>query len=189
MTAARKKPSWLWFLGAVFVLLAGLVFFGLNLYRQITGMVGGYDRHVTPDTWTMNVEKPGRVVVYHEYWSVFGGKSYRQTPHGVGLRVAVRRDGSEVLVRPYPGDANYSLNQVQGVAESVFDAESPGQYTITVDADEPTVVAVGRDMVGPILGMLFGSAALCIGSFLAALAIIIVTLVRMSRYKAAARQA
>ncbi|MBN2584298.1 MAG: hypothetical protein JXL80_14655 [Planctomycetes bacterium] len=189
MDSQRKKPSWLWFLVAVFVLLGGVVFFGLNLYCQISGMVGGLDRHVTPATWTVTVNEPGRRVVYHEYGSDFGGKTYSQMPGGVGLKVRVERDGSDVPVSGYPGNANYSLNQTNGVAAFVFDADAPGQYTVTAEADEPSVVAVGSDMFGSIFKTIFGSMAICLGSFLAALVIIIVAIVRLSRYKAAMRQA
>ena len=191
MNDQAKKPSWLWFLAAGLILVAGIAAAVGILIGGIAGAANSLQRMIVPATRTMTFDEPGRYGIYHEHHSVLKGRTFRQWPGQIDFEATVTRlsDGTQIPVEGSTINTTYGWGQRKGQSIFQFDIEQAGQYEIVVGADDEAVVAIGRSITGTILFAIFGPMGVCFASFVLGLVVTIVTIVRMSRYRRVVRQA
>ena len=181
---ARPKGKALIWVGIV-MMLAGAVIAGFSGYQAVAGS-GVIDTMTAPTigvpgTVTQSLQ-PGRYVVYEGigYTSQYGGnRSGRLTPSDItisGPGGPVQVDSVSMMETVTRGNNTY-------VGVAAFDANSAGDYRITIASDSP-----GQVIVGPGLGSSFGRAfgwllALGFGALvgLVGLVLLIVGVVKRSR--------
>lgn len=123
-------------------------------------------RFLAPGAGTLEIEKPGRYVVWNEYRGTFQNRIYRAEPElPQGMRFTILAPGGRVLPLRPGGQESWSEGDAERRAIGAFTAPAPGRYSIVVEGNfPPRVIAVGADFVGRIVGVVLGAgAALLLG--------------------------
>jgi hypothetical protein len=180
--AAGKQPSTAgyWIAAAVFVLgtVGAVVWFVVSIVNAVN-LPNDYDRIPVPGERTVRLEE-GEWVLYHEYRGATTG--FAPDPEVV----VTGPDGDEVPVRPITYEETYEIGGREGRAFGRFDAEVTGSYTIEVFGEpggRGQQVAVGRFFDLSSVAGIVGSIIVGALAFLVALTVLIITLVRRSRWK------
>lgn len=180
--AVGKQPSTAgyWIAAAVFVLgtVGAIVWFVVSIVNTVN-LPNDFDRFSVPGERTVRLEE-GEWVLYHEYRGATTG--FAPDPEVV----VTGPDGEEVPVRPITFEETYEFGGREGRAFGRFDAEVAGSYTIEASGEpggRGERVAVGRfidfsSALGIVGAIIVGTLA-----FLVALTVLIITLVRRSRWK------
>jgi hypothetical protein len=137
-THDRPSRSWLWpGVGvAVVGLTAGLVL-GITSYQDSQQKIDTFARISVPGTVTMQVDEPGRQVVYYEGDQTVGLDDM--------LVSIVEPLGSTVAIAPYEGELIYeTVDLTLGRAIASFDAAQIGAYEIEVTGIDTGQVTVGE---------------------------------------------
>lgn len=191
--APRPKPraSALGYWLAAVIMLAGLI--GGGVLATVTGF-GAYDRltdmprAAVPGDVTFDVSDTGEQLVYYIGEA---DTSWRD----LGLTVT-GPDGQAVQVRSYllgthvasiAAHDHYEYATQPQFAVATFRADQTGGYTIatTSAAENGAEIAVGENLVRPVLFGLFGALAVVLVGIAAGVTLIIVTAVRRSAPRAA----
>jgi uncharacterized membrane protein len=150
-----RIPGLGWYSLAGAVLLAGLAFGGVLVWRFVANLEPAV-RFLAPGGAQVSVAAPGDQVIWHEHRTVFQGRGVNVAPampDGVRYRVEAP-DGSTVAVEPQSGMSSES-GQERSVSVAHFAAASAGAYRVSVDGiAEPRVMAVGPNRAWPILKLI-----------------------------------
>jgi uncharacterized membrane protein len=130
-------------------------------------------RFLAPGAAQVTIARPGDYVIWHEYRTVYEGRSFdipAAMPHGARY-VVQAPDGGSIAVQPYGGMSTEGAGG-RSVSVARFEAELPGPHRVAVEgAFEPRVIAVGPHRLWPLLKLIAAvCAALAIGLGLAVVA-------------------
>lgn len=132
---------------------------GAVLWRTLAAADQGV-QFAAPGSTTIEVERPGAWMVFHETEGTFEGASHRSDSgalSGIELAVVYVPDGSPVLVR---SDSSTTMETMSSRRESVarFEADRVGAYAISASGNsKPAVLYAGRDSLGTMLVLILGS--------------------------------
>jgi len=156
---ARATSGIGWFVAAGAVALAGIAIAAALLLRFFADYESPA-RFLAPGASSVTLERPGRYVIWHEYRTVFEGRSFdlpSRLPHGVRLEVSAP-DGS--VLRTEPAAMTMKWGSVERAAIVAFDAAMPGRYVVAARGDaSPFVLAVGAAFGWPLAEALGGALA------------------------------
>ncbi len=182
--SARPSAAGYWIAAAVFLVgsIGAIVWFVVALVGAIT---------LPNDFFTMSVPGEGRVALDEGVYSLFQEHPDSLTRSGPTPRVEiVAPDGTTVAQRGLTGSQTYTVGGRSGQAFAEFTAPVTGTYTVRAFGEpDGQRVAIGRLFDLGSIGGILGSIALGAVSFLVALVLFIVTLVRRSRFDKARRAA
>jgi len=120
-------------------------------------------RFLGPGRLALQVEQPGKIVIWHDQRTVFQGRSYdapEKLPPGVRFRAIEEASGRELAVGATMASSSESGNS-RRVAVAQFHAEQPGRHLIQVEgAFEPLVFSAGPDFLARTLWFILGAVAL-----------------------------
>jgi len=168
----QPARSWLWpGVGvAVVGLVAGLVF-GITSYQDSQQKIDAFARLSLPGTVTVQVDEPGRQVVYYE-----GGQNV-----GLGDLAVIITDpaGATVAMAPYEGELIYETTDLTlGRAIAWFDAAQIGDYEIEVTGIDTGQVTVGDSVARLALPGILAGLAIAGLSLAAGVALWLVSILR-----------
>lgn len=177
-----------WYYGlAALVFVCGWVFFGLFLFKNLSGLSDKLQQVVVPGKAELTLRNPGEYTIYHEYRSVVGSKIYstEESLSGLECALASKTTGQTVRLSRSSVSSSYSVGGRSGVAVLDFTIAQPGVYELSAGYAEghngpEAVLAVGQGFATGILTTVFGGLAIVFGSMGIALAIVLVTVVQRS---------
>lgn len=138
--------------GAAIIGVASLAFFAFSLWQFASnGMIA---RKVVPATFTMQIDEPGKYLIYYEHQSVIDGRSFqtsRQTP-ALNFQLA-DATGQPISLDPPRMQHTYETPSRQGSSWFEFEAPAAGTYELEVTGtgNEQYVIAVGQPTLGTFL--------------------------------------
>lgn len=131
---------------------------------------------LVPGRHTVELAAAGEYVVWNDHRTVFEGRTYDESeklPAGIQIAVVDVASGKPLEVASTSGSTMTS-GTTERASFARFTIEKPGRYEITVSGEfEPRVFSTGKDMVLLLVGVIFGSFALLLGSYGAAAGIAI----------------
>ena len=152
--------GWYWVAGA---LALGSTLGAVALIAWLVLSLGSDEQFLAPGRRTINVERPGKVVIWHDQRTVFQGRSYDapdRLPAGARIRVIEEASGRELEVGATFGASSESGNS-RRVAVAQFRAVQPGRHLVLVEGTfEPRVFSAGADFLPRLLWSIFGAIAL-----------------------------
>lgn len=173
-------PSAWWYLLAVLVFVVGEV---VAIVFFVTGSIGtmsGLAKVVVPGSETFTLPEPGKYVVFYEYHSVVGNRTYAtpdEAPRGLECTVVAEDTGGDIPLSPATG-TTFSGGNVEAISLWAFEVAQPGEYRLSGSYVEgeagPEVVLSIHHSLKKLLSVLSTAMKLTGVSFLAALAIALV---------------
>lgn len=170
-----RDPARIGYLLAAVVVAAGLV--GAMVWGVLNfgvwSDIDDFPRAEIPGEVTVDVEEPGRQIVYYERrgWFV-------TVPVAVDLDVRVTDPtGEAVPVTPRSGAENYQQLRLVGQSLAEFEATTIGPHTVTVDGVPPhddTTFAIGESVAGTLLRDMAGPVLLFLASLVVAVVVVVV---------------
>ena len=142
------------------------------MWRFVAGLEPAV-RFLAPGSVQLALAGPGDYVLWHEYRTVFEGRSFdlpAAMPDGARMRVDAP-DGGSLKVNPFGA---MSSEGSAGMSKSVahFEAVAPGVHRVSVEGSfEPRVIAVAPNRVWPVLKLGGAVFALVVVAFGVALAL------------------
>jgi hypothetical protein len=190
MNGQPIRPSRWWYGVALLVLLAGSALSIVFIVRNIVRMSSGLQRVVVPGEGEIALKARGRYEIYYEHHSAIGDRVFMTGEDFPGLECRLVPKGSIVKVplAPTSGTTTYEWGGHAGKAILGFRIDRPGEYVLSASyprgrAGPDIVLAVGQGSVGGTLLAIFGGLAGIFGSFIVAVVIVGVTLVKRSKAK------
>jgi hypothetical protein len=178
--SVKRKPSAAYYWLAVVVILIGLA--GAGIWIATTALnvvddVAGFSRNSVPGSVFVSVDTPHTMLVFYE-----GDASV--TMRDLDLKVTGPQ-GQSVAVKTYDLHLQYEA-PLGGLANAVasFQTEEPGQYQVaTAYANERGAeLAVGPSFTKSVVTVVVGAIAIGLVTLAGAIALIIVTYTRRSRF-------
>jgi uncharacterized membrane protein len=179
---AENRPGRSGYLIAAVLAIAGFAG-GVALVVNLLSNLDADVRFVAPGSQDFTVRKPGTQIIWNDYRTVYGGRSFdlpEKLPDGVQIRVFSYdgTSGRPVDVVPNRG-ASSKTSEADRVSIASFEALAPGRYSIVIDGDFPErVFSVGPNLVLKILGTIFTAIGLSAIGVAAGLALAIWTFLR-----------
>jgi len=179
-----EGPSRFFYVLAAMVFVFGVAGFVFFLVRSLLGMDEGFVRVVVPGTSEVELVEAGEYAIFHEYRSVIDGKTFSGGASLAGMQVSLtaKDTGEEIKLSPMTVNSTYNMSgrSAYGVFSANIDA--PGLYEISAYYPEgvsgpDTVLSLSHGFVGDLLVTIFSSIAILGGSILAAILIVVTTLV------------
>lgn len=173
-----------WFYGlAVLIALAGSAVFIVFLFGTLGNLTKGLEQVVVPGSHEMRFDKAATYLVYYEYESVVGGKVYStgETLSGLQCAITHKVSGKKVLLGSASASSNYTIGGRAGEAILQFTIDEPGTYEFSAwyeNGGQYVVLAVGQDFTMRLFVSIFGGIAVLFGSWVIAVIIAIITLVK-----------
>jgi hypothetical protein len=137
------RPALWWFFVAGGLALVGIVG-GIALIVsgvvRLADTVEDFERVSVPGTGEVRIDETGGYSIYHEYDQFGSSRFYPPEPDVT----VTDPSGTEVDLERYSGTVTYDFNNHEGEGLYTFDADETGTYTVTVEGDSESVVAVGR---------------------------------------------
>ncbi len=188
MTASQSRgPSW-WYLALAPIFLAiGIGALTWSIVHFVKAVANEPSRFDAPGEFQTTFDKPGKYAIFQQYPAnespAFDGSSERPYP----VCEVTSADGQRQIKVSYAsGSVTQGINERVYTPIYEFDIEQPGQYRIMTrrgnEADKTKfILGVGPQLnvAGPIASMFIGP-AVCCGSFVLALVVVIVFLVLRS---------
>ncbi len=172
-----RGPSAWWYLLAVLVFVVGEVIAIVFFVTGFIGTLSGLAKVVVPGSGTFTLPEPGKYVVFYEYHSVVGNRTYAtpdQAPPGLECTVAAEDTGRDIPLSPATG-TTFSGGNVEAISLWAFEVQQPGVFVLSGSYPEgeggPEVVLSIHHSFKKLLSILFTAMKLTGVSFLAALAI------------------
>lgn len=164
------RPGRFWYAAAALILLSGAATTGVLVFRTVTTFTDGMTQMLAPGSEMLELEEPGKYVIYHEHRSVFGGRTYsaQKVPKGLACSVSSERTGEALEVRGATSNTTYSFGSREGVSLFEFSIVSPGTYELVATRDgdaSPVILAVGRDSFARLMITIFAAVGICMASF------------------------
>ena len=152
--------GWYWAAGA---LALGSTLGAAALIAWLVLSLGSDAQFLAPGRLAINVERPGKVVIWLDQRTVFQGRGYDgpgKLPDGARIRAIEEASGRELEVGATFG-ASSEWGNSRRVAVAQFRAEQPGRYLVLVEGTfEPRVFSAGADFLPRLLWSIFGAVAL-----------------------------
>lgn len=152
--------GWYWAAGA---LALGSTLAAVALIAWLILSLGSDNQFLVPGRLAINIEQPGKVVIWHDHRTVFQGRSYDapgRLPVGARIRAIEEASGRELEVGATLGASSASGNS-RRVSVAQFRAEQPGRHLVLVEGTfEPRVFSAGADFLPRLLWSIFGAVAL-----------------------------
>jgi uncharacterized membrane protein len=152
--------GWYWVAGA---LALGSTLGAVALVIWLVLSLGSGEQFLAPGRLAINVEQPGKVVIWLDHRTVFQGRSYDapdKLPAGARIRVIEEASGRELDVGATFGASSASGNS-RRVSVAQFRAGQPGRHLILVEGTfDPRVFSAGADFLARMLWAIFGAVAL-----------------------------
>jgi uncharacterized membrane protein len=156
-----------WLAGALACALGGTAG-AIALVIGLLQAVGEDPRFLAPGGYSLAVDRPGKVVIWHDHRTLFEGIRYHVAealPAGARIRAVEEASGRELAVGAALG-ASSEHGTSRRVAVAQFHAALPGRYRILVEgAFEPRVLSAGLDALPRLLWMGGGALALLLASW------------------------
>lgn len=171
-THDRSSRSWFWpGIGVAAIgLIVGLAI-GVTSFQNSQQQVADFARSSVPGIVTLQVDEPGRQVVYYEGDLSVGLEDLVvDITDGAGANVAVAPYGSELIYETTGGSL--------GRAIATFDADQVGAYEVNVSGMDAGQVTVGESFARLALPGIFAGLAIAGISLAAGLALWLVSVVR-----------
>jgi hypothetical protein len=197
--AGKIKPSAAWYwIGAILIFLgiagaAGLITTGLVSTSRTVDRFGRFVWNGVPQPLTF--EKGGTYTVYYEHDSKVDGVRY-QTPEGlknsINMSFTPAGGGQPILLRPSNDTASFSFSGRVGQSIGKVTIPEGGTYIAEVQVtgyDGPIVIAIGKGVLGKLIGFVLGGLAIGAVGFVSGLVILIVTGVKRGKRKRQRRAA
>lgn len=168
----RSSRSWFWpGIGvAAMGLIVGLAV-GITSYQDSQQQVDAFARSSVPGTVTVQVDEPGRLVVYYE-----GDLSVGLEDLVVDITDAA---GASVAIAPYGSELIYeTTGPTLGRAIATFDAAQVGTYEIDVSGLDTGQITVGESFARLALPGIFAGLVIAGLSLAAGLALWLVSALR-----------
>ena len=150
---------------------AGAVALVIGLLQAI----GNDPRVLAPGRYSLAVDQPGKVVIWHDHRTLFEGRRYdvaEALPAGARIRAIEEASGHELAIGAALG-ASSEQGTSRRVAVAQFQAAHPGRYQIVVEGVfEPRVFSAGLDSLPRVLWTLGGAAALLLASWALAIGLL-----------------
>lgn len=110
-------------------------------------------RFLAPGSGSVEVSRPGRYVLWHEYRTVFENRTYDSAPKlPANVRFRIEAPDRSTVRLDTSASGSWNSGSVQREMFAGFDAEQTGRYTVTAQADPPQrVIAVGPDPFWPLV--------------------------------------
>lgn len=189
---ARPRVSVLGYWLAAAILLAGLIgggvlatFTGLDAYERLTDM----PRAAVPGDVTFDVTDTGEQLVYYIGEADTSWRELGLTvtgPDGQAVQIKNHLFGTDVATIAVH-DHHHEYDTHPDFAVATFRADQTGGYEVatTVAAENGAEIAVGENLVGPVVVRLLGALAFVLAGVVTGVTLIIVTAVRRSARPAA----
>ncbi|MGI9404942.1 MAG: hypothetical protein ACR2O4_01110 [Hyphomicrobiaceae bacterium] len=175
-TSRSERPSRLWYLLALFMVLAGLAAMAVVMLPRIMSMGDALVQVVVPGEAELVLDKAGTYTIFHERHSVVDGQVFvSETVTGLRVKVVSAGTGTPVPIAPASVGTNYSIGGRSGSSIFTFEIETPGRYRIAAAYDdgrpEPrAVLSVGHGFLAALLRTIFGALAIAFSGVIAAVA-------------------
>lgn len=172
------KPNGWWYVVAAGLAIGGIVIavvIGVRAAVTYSDRIDGFERVDVPGVDTVLLESGGHTI-YHEYAGA--GDEFGFSP-SVSVSVAAP-DGSAVELDDYTGSFTYGTTDHEGEALFTFDAEEPGDYTVRVEGESGSEIAVGRGLASGLFAGIAGALVAGFGGVVAGIIIAIVVAVKRS---------
>ena len=174
MTDTPVVPGKGWYIAAgavavatVIAVVALIAWFVLTLDQGVQFL--GPGRH------TAAFDKPGTYMVWNDYRTVFGGRSYDESeklPSGVQVKV-VEVDSGKALAVSASYNASSSLGETARNSVAKFEIVRPGRYEIIVEGDFPQrVFSASKAFLFGLFSVIFGAIGLLFAGFGLAIGIV-----------------
>jgi hypothetical protein len=176
----------LWFVVAGVMAVAALVGAWMYLTPRLAAAGSDLIRVVVPGAALLELDKPGRYVIYHEKNSTVDGRYYASDRvDGLQLRLTSDTTGEVKMVEPEVG-SRYSFGNRSGTSIFAFTVDGPGRYRLVASVaggrDEPkAVLAIGQGTLWGLFRVIMGTLAIAFGGIGVALALVLVVLWRRSK--------
>lgn len=181
MNEKIKPGRWLYVL-AGFILAAGITGFVIMLVTGILGVGQSFKQVVVPGESELYLDQAGNYTIFHEYRSVVDGKIYNTSSSLSGLQCTIvdKSNNSKLPMSVSWSNSKYEIGNREGVSVFEFKIDKPGIYILSANYDQnsdmqKTVLAIGRDFGGNLLGLIFGAIAILFVSIAAFITIIVLT--------------
>jgi len=190
MSEAARIPGKGWYVFAGAVALAGVIAMAALIAWFVLTLDKGV-QFLGPGRHTVELDKPGKYLVWNDYRTVFRGRSYDESeklPPGVRISVLDKASSQALAVSASHGTTS-SIGNTSSVSVSQFVIERPGSYEIVVEGDfPPRVFSASRDFLFSLLGVIFGAFALIFGGFGAAIGIAAWAFIKREEGRGAAKR-
>ena len=191
MDVPQIRPSRLYYLLSVIVLLAGIGVLAWRIGSMVAAFAGSPLQVVVPGKGLVVLERPAKYAICYEYRSVVNGKVYHTQGSIPALecRMVLQATGEQLPLERMRGSYTYTFGSRAGVGIWNVRVDRPGTYELSawypdgVEGPEQVVLAVQEfNILAMVFGILAAALAflLCLGG---AAAIFIVTLVRRTSCK------
>lgn len=171
-THGRSSKSWFW--PGIGIAATGLIVglaVGIASFQDSQRQVDAFARSTVPGTVTVQVDEPGRQVIYYE-----GDLSVSIEDVVVDITDAA---GAPVAVAPYGSELIYeTADRTLGRAIATFDATRAGAYEIDVSGMDTGQVTVGESFAHLALPGIFAGLAIAAISLAVGLALWLVSVLR-----------
>lgn len=151
-----------WYAAAGALALAGTAG-AVALVVWLLHTIGTDPQFLAPGRLSVALERPGKVVIWHDHRTFYQGRSYdapKSLPAGVRIRAIEEASGRELEVQASAG-ASTESGGTRRASVAQFRAEQPGRYLILVEGPSaPMVFSAGPDTLPRILWTAGGAAAL-----------------------------
>ena len=192
MNGQESPPGRWWYGLAAVIFVAGWVIFGVVLWKSLSGIGEELQQAVVPGRVELNLAKPGKYTIFHEYESVVSSRIYSMSQDVSGLQCSLenKTTGAPVKLSRSFANTRYSLGGRSGVSFLDFRIEQPGTYVLSAAYAEgeegpEVVLAVGQGMGLRIVTGVLGSLAAVFGCI--GLSVAIAVYVGVKRYRAGER--
>ncbi len=178
-------PSWLWYLLAVGVFLAGFVGMGVVVFNSLSRLGDDLVQIVVPGERELSLEA-GSHTIFHESQSTVDGRIF-SADNVAGLGVRLTSAAGEPVTLSQATAGTYQFGGRRGSAVLQFDIAEPGVYLLSGAyrdgmSGPETVLAVGQGFVGGLVVTILSALAFAFGG--AGLAVAIGLTVHGKRRKA-----
>lgn len=164
------------------ILLLGLGTTGWYAWSRAGTLAQENGRGVSPPGFQSQITEPGRHTIWLHTETVLDGTAYQAAAMPPGAKLLLRDPaGTYVDIQPSFGGRK-SLGAEKAVSVFTFLAGTAGPYSLEMKgATEKVVLSIAPTKVGRALGYILTILAIALGSFVAALAALVVLLNRRAK--------
>jgi len=170
---------------ALIVFIIGELAFVVFLFDRLRNIEDSLEQVVVPGKKELQLSKVGRYTIFHEHRSVLGDKMYSTGADisSLQLGLASKDTGERIELSPASTHSTYSFGSRSGVSVFSFRIDEPGRYELSArypkgEQTPEVVLAIDHGFLRKLLTAIFGGIAICLGSFVIAALIAIMTFVK-----------
>jgi len=176
-----------WFVVAGLIAVAGFAGAVFYLMPRLAAADASMMRVVVPSDAMLVFDKPGPYMIYHEKKSTVDGRYYASdNVDGLSLGLTADETGAHVKLVEPTTTTSYEIGNRSGTSIYAFTLDRPGRYRLSTNlaggrGDPKAVLAIGQGVFGALLGTIFGTIAIALGSLGIAAAIVFTVLWQRSK--------